>query len=345
MCLFQFVASEKVVIQGTVTQEATTVDQVTLEESLSKLTVNDFVKSESEDNEKELAKQDLLSILKLNNGSSRSSSKKSESPVEIIDYADMEIVTKAVTPIIVNENDHEDEEETEEDKGTEEEDDIEVDEEETDEEEEEEEITSSEESDDEEAELYYEGGDSDDDELLEEDMLIMRDYLENIELEEGEDLNDLLVWSAMQEGNLEVELEPSDDNDDLYDYATLDQEPTERTLSDFEEEEAAILLEKKKKIFVDESTRTKKSHKAQVDDTIVDPQIFGQTLKAALADVPPGLRPGMRRWYEKQQRKEDRQKKKEEAKAHRREKKKNGKGKAKDVDEAELSNQMLKIDE
>lgn len=188
---------------------------------------------------------------------------------------------------------------------------------------------------------YEELDDTEEDELLEEDMLIMEDYMENIELEEGEDLNDLLAWSAMQDGNLEVELD-----DDVYDYATLD-EPTLREIPIMEEEEIKFTKKKGKSAVnnVVEDTRKKVGHRTRNDDSVVDPEIFGQTLKAALADVPPGLRPGMRRWYEKQQRKEDKKKKKEEAKAHRKEKKKNGKGKSNDMDDEDVTNQMAKIDE
>lgn len=188
---------------------------------------------------------------------------------------------------------------------------------------------------------YEELGDTEEDELLEEDMLIMEDYMENIELEEGEDLNDLLAWSAMQDGNLEVE-----SDDDVYDYSTLD-EPALREVPIMEEEEINFTKKNGKRAVnnVVEDTRKKVGHRIRDDNSVVDPEIFGQTLKAALADVPPGLRPGMRRWYEKQQRKEDKKKKKEEAKAHRKEKKKNGKGKAYDMNDGDFTNQMAKIDE
>jgi hypothetical protein len=188
---------------------------------------------------------------------------------------------------------------------------------------------------------YEELGDTEEDELLEEDMLIMEDYMENIELEEGENLNDLLAWSAMQDGNLEVE-----SDDDIYDYSTLD-EPALREVPIMEEEEINFTKKKGKRAVnnVVEDTRKKVGHRIRDDNSVVDPEIFGQTLKAALADVPPGLRPGMRRWYEKQQRKEDKKKKKEEAKAHRKEKKQNGKGKAYDMNDEDFTNQMAKIDE
>ncbi|GAN10311.1 conserved hypothetical protein [Mucor ambiguus] len=192
---------------------------------------------------------------------------------------------------------------------------------------------------------YQELYDTEEDELLEDDMLVMEDYMEHIELDEGEDLNELLAWSAMQEGNLELDLEDGDD-DDLYDYATLDQPPS-REIPIMEEEEAKFTNKKGKRAVqaVDEDTRKKVGHRIRDDSSMVDPEIFGQTLKAALADVPPGLRPGMRRWYEKQQRKEDKKKKREEAKAHRKEKKKNGKGRANEMDDSDFANQMAKIDE
>ncbi|KAK4510621.1 uncharacterized protein ATC70_005052 [Mucor velutinosus] len=187
---------------------------------------------------------------------------------------------------------------------------------------------------------YQELYDTEEDELLEDDMLVMEDYLEHIELDDEEDLNELLAWSAMQEGNCEVDLE-----DDLYDYATLDQ-PSTREIPIMEEEEAKFTSKKgKRATAVDEDTRKKVGHRTRDDNSVVDPEIFGRTLKAALADVPPGLRPGMRRWYEKQQRKEDKKKKREEAKAHRKEKKKNGKGRANEIEDPDFTNQMAKIDE
>lgn len=325
--------------------------------------MNDFVNTNLD--EKEEAKKDLLSLLKVD--SKNSSSSTVDLPVEITDYADIEHKTtiqvskntnsighaKSVGDMQKNikieaakennvttpENDS-DEEEEEEEEDTD--DDDEKEEDATDDEEDDSSLEESEE----EEEVFFEGIDSDD-ELIENDMLVMKDYIENIELEEGEDLNDLLVWSAMQDGTLEIELDSDDDYDEnRYDYETLDQEPTGKKLTDFEEEEEnLILIEKQKFKSVDESTRKKVSHTTKVDNTIVDPEVFGQTLKAALADVPPGLRPGMRRWYEKQQRKESRLKKKEEAKSHRKEKKKAGKGKGKEQDEEDLTNQMAKIDE
>jgi hypothetical protein len=196
----------------------------------------------------------------------------------------------------------------------------------------------------EELEFSDDYGDTEDDDLLEEDMRIMEDYIEHIELEEGEDLNDLLAWSIMPDENLEI-------NDDLYDYDDLDRPSfqIDSRLNDFEEDERALVIKKegKKKYnaAVDESPRKKVGHRTRDEEAVVDPEIFGQSLKAALADVPPGLRPGMRRWYEKQQRKEDRKKKKEEAKAHRKEKKKNGKGKEKLENDQDFKDQMNKIDE
>lgn len=205
-----------------------------------------------------------------------------------------------------------------------------------------------EETDDDDIEVFYEESDSDDDdELLEEDIRIMSDYIENIELEDGEDLNDLLAWSAMQEGNLEIELLSDDEEEgrEVYDYASLDKVPNERELNDFEEEEAAILRPNKKTYPIEQKANKKTNYKSNLNDTVVDPEIFGQTLKAALADVPPGLRPGLRRWYEKNQRKEARLKKKEETKARKRETKKKNKGKENEESEEGFETQMARIDE
>ncbi|RCH77536.1 hypothetical protein CU098_006559, partial [Rhizopus stolonifer] len=69
----------------------------------------------------------------------------------------------------------------------------------------------------------------------------------------------------------------------------------------------------------------KSSKKKTVSDKVVDPEVFGQTLQASMAQVPPSLRPGMRAWYEKQQRREEEIQKKKDSK----EKKKKGKNKDK----------------
>lgn len=257
-------------------------------------------------------------------------STKEITPTEAIDFVDLKATTKVELQTeqvsdAENSSEYEDDDNDDDDEDEEDEED--------------------EETDDEDIEYLYEETDSDD-ALMEEDMLIMNDYIENIELEDGEDLNDLLAWSAMQDNNLEIELQSSDDDDeDVYDYASLDKVSTERELNDFEEDEAAILKPAKKQNVVEKKPFKKTSYKSNVNDTVVDPEIFGQTLKAALADVPPGLRPGMRRWYEKQQRKEDRLKKKEETKAHKREAKKKNKGKGKDEPEEGFETQMARIDE
>ncbi|KAI8639375.1 hypothetical protein BD408DRAFT_421506 [Parasitella parasitica] len=194
---------------------------------------------------------------------------------------------------------------------------------------------------------YFEDIDDTEDELQEEDMLIMSDYMERIILEDEEDeedLDGLLAWSAMQEGNLEIELDQDEDEDedgshphDFYipNRASARENPLL--------EEGKLKLTKKMGVPVNEDMSKKVGHRNRDDNSIVDPEIFGQTLKAALADVPPGLRPGMRRWFEKQQRKE-KKKKRDEAKAHRKEKK-NGKREAKDMEDQDLTNQMAKIDE
>lgn len=304
------------------------------------MTVNDVVDKRRD--EKEALRVEILDFLKANSVST-SDSTKLPSAVEVLNYEDLDVVDNskgirhetAITSI-------EADKEVEEVPSTEDDEEEDV----LDENEDEEAIILSEESEESDEEYFYGENDTDEDQLLEDDMLAMEDYLENIELEEGEDLNDLLAWSAMQNGNLEIEVGSDFDEDDSkYDYADLDKKSHERTVNDFEEDSQAILTRKNKSSYVNESTKKKVSHLTKDDDAIVDPEIFGQTLKAALADCPPGLRPGMRRWYEKQQRKEDRKKKKEEAKAHRREKKKNGKGKDKEENDEDFTNQMAKIDE
>lgn len=125
-----------------------------------------------------------------------------------------------------------------------------------------------------------------------------------------------------------------EDDEDLYDYATLDQDNESDDLSD---EEMNVISSFS---HINENIRKKKSHRTRDEHATVDSEIFGQSLQAALADVPLGLKPGMRRWFEKQQRKESRKKKNEEAKAFRKEKKKK-KGKSVDND---YSVQLVKID-
>lgn len=325
-------------------------------ESFSHLTLSDFVNIQ--DDEKDFATQDLLSMLGLSNTTSKTSSPsiahaKTDTITDVVIPKESEIDTKENMQTVVNplksleiqSNSNTDKEKVNvesevDDESEDDDDDEEISSDETCDEVDEEIL--SEETDDEDVEIFYEDTDSDDDALLKEDMLVMNDYMEHIELDEGDDLNDLLAWSAMQDGNLAL---VSSDEEEVYDYASLDKKPAERTLSDFEEETAAILRQENKKISIEQDSRKKFTHKTKVDDTIIDPEVFGQTLKAALADVPPGLRPGMRRWYEKQQRNEERQKKKEEAKAHRRENKKNAKGKGKEESEEEFTTQMAKIDE
>lgn len=326
-------ANEKVVLKKTVEEAVTVPKEDTVAESFSKMTVNDVVDKRRD--EKEALRVEILDFLKANSISA-SDGTKLPSTVEVLNYEELDVVDKSKGIR------HESNEKVEEDFLTEDDEEEDV----LDENEDEEEIVLSEESEELDEEYFYGENDTDEDLLLEEDMLVMEDYLENIELEEGEDLNDLLAWSAMQNGNLEIEVESDYDEENIkYDYADLDKRSHERTVNDFEEDSQAILIKKNKSSYVNESTKKKVSHLTKDDNAIVDPEIFGQTLKAALADCPPGLRPGMRRWYEKQQRKEDRKKKKEEAKAHRREKKKNGKGKEKEENDEDFTNQMAKIDE
>ncbi|RCI04510.1 hypothetical protein CU098_004741 [Rhizopus stolonifer] len=287
-------------------------EQVT--ESLSSLTLEDAK------DEKEATKQELWNMLKLD---------KKPSVIETFDYAKLEMASnepqhQKVT-LVENELDSSD---GEEDGAAR----VCIESEDT-------------EDDFEDGEDFDEEYDEDE-ELNEEDMLIMQDYLENIELEEGEDLNELLAQSLLQNGTFDYESE------DLYNYDTLDDPAAAQDSPndfDIEVEEAVIIksIKKNKPISkVDESVRKKKSHRTRDDEAIVDPEIFGQSLKAALADVPPGLKPGMRRWMEKQERRENRKQKKAEAKAHKKEKQKknNNKGKGKEVVPQDISNEMLKID-
>lgn len=347
-----YLANEKVIIKKAIDEKTLSTEQQVVEEAFSQLTLNDFVKVQ--DPEKELATQELLSMLGLSNTTSRSASpsevytqaetntdfsdsKQSEDPKQPAiqkqhlapqkPEVGLNVSSSTVSKetVLAKSQQFKEDSNNEEDISDEESDD---------------EKYLSEETDDDNIDIFYENLDSDDDDdiLLKEDMEIMNDFMEHIELEEGGNLNDLLAWSAMQDDLLLV----SSGEEETYDYATLDKEPVEKTLSDFEEETAAIMRESNK---IEQNSRKKYTHKTRVDDIVVDPEIFGQTLKAALTDVPPGLRPGVRRWYEKQQRKTERQKKKDEAKAHRRENKKNGKGKAKEEKDEDFTNQMARIDE
>ncbi|CEP08929.1 hypothetical protein [Parasitella parasitica] len=185
---------------------------------------------------------------------------------------------------------------------------------------------------------------------LKEGTLITEDFMENIGIEDEEDLEGLLAWSAMQESNLEFDLDEDEDEDEdehedgnqVYEYSTLD-DPAAREIPLMKEEEMKIT--KNMAVIVKDDMPKRVGYRDRDENSIVDPEIFGQTLKAALADVPPGLRPGMRRWYEKQQRKDERKKKKEKGKALRKEEKKNGKWKTKDKEDEDLTNQMAKIDQ
>ncbi|KAI8891298.1 hypothetical protein K501DRAFT_204914 [Backusella circina FSU 941] len=171
---------------------------------------------------------------------------------------------------------------------------------------------------------YDSGDDDDDDALLQEDLLIISDYIENME-GDVEDLNELLAWSQMQNGNEELLL------DSEFSYSDLDapqakkgtkKDKSRRT--DFEEEEEFILRD---------------------SEAFVDPEIFQQTMRNALSEVPPSLKPGMRKWFEKQQKKEQRRKKKDEEKA-RKKKEQTLKGKKKNkYSDSDLSTQMTKIDD
>lgn len=316
----------------TVEQSITVSEQKTVEDSMSNLSLQDTPMDE-----KLLAKKELWSILK-------EKTPAMSVDIETIDYEDLQAAissiklsdnenkstNKSEQPVTSKPNDEQSNSSLDEENSSASSNDEEADQYTSDEDLEQDMLS--------EDEYYKDLNDTEEDELLEEDMLIMQDYLEHIDCGDDDDIDKLLSWPGIEDDSLEV---------NLYDYATLD-EPAPREIPIMEEEEAKITKRKGKKALnaVDESTRKKTSHRTRDDTAVVDPEIFGQTLKAALADVPPGLRPGMRRWYEKQQRKEDRKKKKDEAKALRKQKKqKNGKGKAQDMEDQDLTNQMAKIDE
>jgi hypothetical protein len=170
-------------------------------------------------------------------------------------------------------------------------------------------------------ELYHDGylDDTEEDELLEEDMLIMEDYVENVLLQTDEDLEEFIASTRLQDEEEQVS--------DEYDYDTLNETKDQRVrriLTEMEEEEAMMTKDNiHKKIM-----KSSKKKKQDASDAVVDPEIFGQTLEAAISQVPPSLRPGMRAWYEKQQKREEEKKKKKEAKEKRKQKQK-GKNKEK----------------
>jgi hypothetical protein len=171
---------------------------------------------------------------------------------------------------------------------------------------------------------FFDYDSEDDDELLLEDMLIMSDYIENAD-GQVEDLNELLACSQMQNGNEELLL------DSEFSYSDLDAPQVNKgkkkksRMTDFEEEEEFILRDA---------------------EAFVDPEIFQQTMRNALSEVPPSLKPGMRKWFEKQQKKEQRKQKKEEEKARRKkDQAKALKGKKNKYSESDLSTQMTRIDE
>lgn len=169
--------------------------------------------------------------------------------------------------------------------------------------------------------FYHDGylDDTEEDELLEEDMLIMEDYVENVLLQSDEDLEEFIASTRLQDEEEQVS--------DEYDYDTLNETKDQRVrriLTEMEEEEAMMTKDNiHKKIM-----KSSKKKKQDASDAVVDPEIFGQTLEAAISQVPPSLRPGMRAWYEKQQKREEEKKKKKEAKEKRKQKQK-GKNKEK----------------
>ncbi|KAI9276045.1 hypothetical protein BY458DRAFT_532990 [Sporodiniella umbellata] len=135
--------------------------------------------------------------------------------------------------------------------------------------------------------------DTEEDEQLEEDMLIMEDYMEHLILESDEELEDLLI----------------DFTEEVYDYSTLDR--FQQLTQEIEEEEALMTTDTLHEKII-KNTRKKKPVK---NKGTVDPEIFGETLKASMAQVPPSLRPGMRAWYEKQERREEKKKELKKGKA------------------------------
>lgn len=181
--------------------------------------------------------------------------------------------------------------------------------------------------------LYRDGylDDTEEDELLEEDMLIMEDYVENMLLQSDEDLEEFIASTRWQE----EEEEPSEE----YDYDALNETKDQRVrriLTEMEEEEAMMTKDNIHKQIM----KSSKKKIRDASDAVVDPEIFGQTLEAAISQVPPSLRPGMRAWYEKQQKREEEKKKKKEMKEKRKQKQK-GKNKEK---EAKEQPSLIKID-
>ncbi|CEG79671.1 hypothetical protein RMATCC62417_14111 [Rhizopus microsporus] len=93
----------------------------------------------------------------------------------------------------------------------------------------------------------------------------------------------------------------------------------------FEKEEEAMMT--KENIHgqimkgVKDKTKKKRKNRQQVDDDVeVDPEIFRYTLERAMAEIPPGLRPGMRSWYDKQQKRKEAKKEKQKQKKTRQQK-------------------------
>ncbi|KAI8335256.1 hypothetical protein EDC96DRAFT_548219 [Choanephora cucurbitarum] len=170
------------------------------------------------------------------------------------------------------------------------------------------------ESSEEEIDKVDEESESDEEEEDDDELLMMQDYLQNAEFDIVH-LDALLAQAAIEDAL----------NEDAYDYDDLDNDQfIEENYLDFEESK-----------MIEEARR-------------VDPEIFGQSRKSALEDIPMGLKPGMRRWMEKKERRENRKQKKAEAKAHRKEKKQQfvpPSKKKKQINQADSSEQMLKVDQ
>ncbi|KAI8985036.1 hypothetical protein BDB01DRAFT_896608 [Pilobolus umbonatus] len=155
--------------------------------------------------------------------------------------------------------------------------------------------------------------DDDDDDDYENDLL--NDFIENIDLEEGESLRDLLRT---------VDDSSNDDVDmsfDKYDYDSL-------LTHDYDEDDISKELQQEEKMIMKDYKQPGRQKNGSFNA-----EFFNQ----AIRDVPPSLKPGMRRWAEKQARREEREKKKKEMKQRKKERQEE----AGEIDRS----QLLKVDE
>ncbi|KAI8991847.1 hypothetical protein BDF20DRAFT_984442 [Mycotypha africana] len=201
----------------------------------------------------------------------------------------------------------------------------------------------------------------DEDGLLDDDLAIMCDYLENIELDEDEILDYKAKFGLSMANNNYNSDGTSLSEKDIYNYLQrhgklemnassddTDEQGTSETSSDGDEEDTT---DEERHIIRQETSRRQKKKMKKIQNSsieqkplsgnssgqrrakdlrnvIVDPEIFGQTLQQALADVPPSLRGGMQRWCQKQQQESNRKaKRREEFIAKQQELMNNGKGK------------------